>query len=126
MEINLKIKPSLTPGNDVDINYDLIKNKKIIGLLGYARSGKDSIGKKLIEQHGFKRISFGDILKIDLDNQMKEEVFGDLKRNNVFLPMEDIEFMFPKTIVIKEILRPYMKWFGEYMKKKDGIQHWVN
>lgn len=35
----------------------------IIGLSGYARSGKDTVGTILVEQHGFKRVSFADQLR---------------------------------------------------------------
>lgn len=35
----------------------------IVGLSGYAQSGKDSTGKVLVEEHGFTRIAFADALK---------------------------------------------------------------
>ena len=35
----------------------------IIGLSGFARSGKDEVAKVLVEQHGFKRVAFADILR---------------------------------------------------------------
>lgn len=35
----------------------------LIGLSGYARSGKDTVGKYLEEQYEFKRIAFADALK---------------------------------------------------------------
>ena len=38
-------------------------NATLIGLTGFARSGKDSVGKILIENHGFRRVAFGDTLK---------------------------------------------------------------
>lgn len=36
---------------------------EIIGLSGYARSGKDEVAKFLIEAHGFKRVAFADKLR---------------------------------------------------------------
>ena len=36
----------------------------IIGLTGYARSGKDTVGEILTEFHGFRRVAFGDTLKL--------------------------------------------------------------
>jgi hypothetical protein len=35
----------------------------IIGLAGYAGSGKDTVGKILVEQHGFRRVAFADKVK---------------------------------------------------------------
>lgn len=37
--------------------------QNILGLCGYAGSGKDALGKLLVERHGFKRIAFADALK---------------------------------------------------------------
>lgn len=36
---------------------------EIIGLSGYARSGKDEVAKFLIEGHGFQRVAFADKLR---------------------------------------------------------------
>lgn len=35
----------------------------IVGLSGYARSGKDTIGNRLVEAHGYARLAFADALK---------------------------------------------------------------
>lgn len=35
----------------------------IIGLSGYARSGKDTVAQYLVEEGGFKRLAFADIIK---------------------------------------------------------------
>jgi dephospho-CoA kinase len=35
----------------------------IIGLTGYAQSGKDTVAKILIEEYGYTRISFADVLR---------------------------------------------------------------
>jgi hypothetical protein len=35
----------------------------IIGLTGYAQSGKDTVAKVLVEQHGFTRIAFADKIR---------------------------------------------------------------
>ena len=42
----------------------------IIGLSGYAGSGKDEVGAFLVREHGFERVAFADVLKrvaYDLD-----------------------------------------------------------
>lgn len=36
---------------------------KVIGLVGYPRTGKDAIAEKLVEDHGFVRLAFGDSVK---------------------------------------------------------------
>lgn len=36
---------------------------EVIGLAGYAQTGKDTVGKILVEEHGFVRYSFADKLK---------------------------------------------------------------
>lgn len=35
----------------------------IIGLAGYAQSGKDTVAKVLVEQYGFKRVAFADKIR---------------------------------------------------------------
>src|SRR5690606_12372477 len=35
----------------------------LIGLAGYAGAGKDTVGKILIEEHGFRRVAFADKVK---------------------------------------------------------------
>jgi dephospho-CoA kinase len=35
----------------------------IIGLSGYARAGKDTVAKILVEEYGYSRIAFGDIIR---------------------------------------------------------------
>jgi hypothetical protein len=36
---------------------------QIIGLSGYARTGKDTVARILVEQHGFTRVGFADALR---------------------------------------------------------------
>ena len=35
----------------------------IIGISGYARSGKDTVASYLVEEHGFKRLAFADAIR---------------------------------------------------------------
>jgi hypothetical protein len=35
----------------------------IVGLHGFAQSGKDTIGEELVEKYGFERLSFADIIR---------------------------------------------------------------
>lgn len=36
---------------------------KIIGLTGYARTGKDTVGRYLVENHGYTRVAFADAVR---------------------------------------------------------------
>lgn len=36
---------------------------RIIGLTGYARTGKDTVGAYLVEKHGFTRVAFADAVR---------------------------------------------------------------
>lgn len=40
---------------------------RIICLIGAKRTGKDTVGRLLVERHGFHRIATGDVIKEDLD-----------------------------------------------------------
>lgn len=125
-KIDIEIPGELFTSGDKEINFDLLKNKTLIGFCGYARSGKDTIGNMMVKRLGFKRISFGDVLKADLDEYMRPQIFEDLKSKGIDLEFEDVNFMSPKSIEIKEMLRPYMIWFGETMKINNGLHHWTN
>lgn len=125
-KIDIEIPGELITSGDSEINFELLNGKTIIGFCGYARSGKDTFGNMMIEKMGFKRISFGDMLKKDLDEYMRPQIFNDLINKGVDIQIEDVSFLSPKSIEIKEILRPYMIWFGEIMKTENGIHHWTN
>lgn len=124
--INIEIPDTLTKGKSDQINFSLIDKKIVVGLCGYAKSGKDTIGKVIAEKYGFKRISFGDALKNDLNEHMKAQIMDDLSAKGIKIQWNDVDFLNPRTGEIKEILRPYMIWFGETMKKLNGVHHWTN
>lgn len=124
--MNLEIPGELITKNANEINLNLLNGKVLVGLCGYARSGKDTIGQMLVKRLGFKRISFGDMLKQDLNDYMRPQVFEDLQTKGIDIAYNDIDFLNPSTLQIKEILRKYMIWYGEKMKKINGIHHWTN
>ena len=125
-KFDIEIPGELFTSGDNEINFDLLKNKILIGCCGYAKSGKDTFGNLMVSKLGFKRISFGDMLKKDLDEYMRPQIFNNLMNNGIDVKMEDINFISPKSAEMKEILRPYMIWFGEVMKTTNGIHHWTN
>lgn len=124
--IDLEIPEELIDNGSHEINYDNLRGKIIIGLCGYARSGKDTLAKGMINMLNFKRLSFADTLKQDLNEFFKYTVQEDLEKRGMIVPLEAIDFEKPSNNEMKEILRPYMIWFGERMKQLNGIHHWTN
>ena len=92
-KMDIEIPGELFTSGDKEINFDLLKNKTLIGFCGYARSGKDTIGNMMVKKMGFKRISFGDVLKADLDEYMRPQIFEDLKSKGINLELEDVNFL---------------------------------
>jgi len=43
--------------------HPLVESKIVVGLSGYARSGKDTVANILVEHYGFKRFAFADKLR---------------------------------------------------------------
>lgn len=43
-----------------------MKKLRLVGLTGYAQSGKDTVGSRLISEHGFTRVGFADALRDSL------------------------------------------------------------
>jgi hypothetical protein len=54
----------------------------LIGLVGKARSGKDTVANHLAKTHGFRRVAFADKLKevcMELLDLSQDQCYGDLK-----------------------------------------------
>lgn len=126
MDIDIPIPKELIEEKQDKINYRPIEKKTIIGLCGYSKSGKDTLGRFMTENLGFKRFAFGDTLKICMNNHMKKQVYKDLKKKGVQLYIESIDFLNPKSSALKEVLRPYMIWFGEKLREINGRPFWIN
>jgi hypothetical protein len=126
MKIDLEVPEELVDNMSHEINYENLKGKILIGFCGYARSGKDTLAKGLINMLNFKRISFADTLKEDLNEFFRISVQEDLANKGMIIPLSAIDFVNPINNELKEILRPYMIWFGERMKQLNGIHHWTN
>jgi len=73
-----------TDGSDKSktVKFNEFKPSDIIvfGITGRKRSGKDTLGERLVCEHGFIRIAFADALKeacIDIFGFTREQVYGD-------------------------------------------------
>jgi len=124
--INLKIPQHILSTKSNSLDVSLLQDKIIVGFLGYARSGKDTLGSVLVDRYSFKRIAFGDILKQELNLHFKEAAMVDLKNKGTNINIEDIDFLNPKTQGIKETLRPYMIWLGEEVRRVASKYYWIN
>lgn len=117
-----------------EVHFDLLEGKVIIGLCGYAKSGKDTIAERFISDYGFNRIAFADNIKKDMNLLMRESIYEDLIKKNkqnlpgfLFLPdFSEIDFVNPKDRVVKELLRPYIIWLGEKLREINGPYFWIN
>lgn len=123
------------------LNLKLLENKVIIGCIGYARSGKDTIAKKFIDDYGYHRVAFADNIKKEMNKHLKEVVCKDIneregvevekmRNSGMFvdyqpLQLKDIDF-FTEDLDLKIILRPYIIWYGEKLREINGEYYWIN
>jgi len=111
---------------DNGLNLEVLNNKKLVGLLGYAKSGKDTVADYLADNYGYKKIKFGDTLKHTLNESFKEIVMEDLVKRNIPISFSEIDFLVEDDRILKEKLRPYMIWLGETLREKNGVHYWIN
>ena len=91
----------------------------IVALSGWKGSGKDSVAKFMVEEHGFKRIAFADVLK-----DMVAETYK-IPRSY----MDDIQYK--ESALLNMPVRPvdkFSKMITEFMHKEfapvDGSLYW--
>ena len=105
-------------------NSSLIEHKIVLGLLGYAKSGKDFISKNFTKKYGFNRIAFADNVKKDMNLFMKELVYEDLSKTSK-VKFSDIDFN-TEDEILKKLLRPYIIWYAETLRELNGKYYWIN
>lgn len=122
----------------------LLDNKVIIGLMGYGKSGKDTIAKHFIENYRFHRVAFADNIKIEMNRYLKKKIFeylldvsnipnvkkkdiedGVILEDGRTLTLEMIDFQ-TEDIPIKKRLRPFIIWYGEMLREINGEYYWIN
>ena len=90
----------------------------IIGLTGYAQSGKDTVAKILVEEYGYTRIAFADKIK---------EFLYDLNPGIGFDYLRDIVDMSGWEQAKKDVLvREYLQNIGVSARKVFGTGFWVH
>jgi hypothetical protein len=93
----------------------------IIGLSGYARAGKDTVGGILVEDHDFTRISFADALKAvlyDLD-----PIIDDPSAYYIATLVENMGWEAAKQHT--PIVRHYLQRLGSAVRGHVGEDAWV-
>lgn len=123
---------------------ELLENKSIIGLCGYAKSGKDTIAKEFIDKYGYHRVAFADNIKIEMNKYFKNIVYDYLcsipsMQNKPHQDVEDALFLEDgrtltvdmidfktEDIPIKKRLRPFIIWYGEMIREINGSYFWIN
>lgn len=135
---------------NLSIKEELIEGKIIIGLCGYSKSGKDSVAKKFVDNHQYKRIAFADNLKTEMNENFVKQVFLDIHKprkralegaySDIYSPKSNKPFLlsdgreltldmvdfFTEDKILKKLLRPYIVWYGEKMRELNGHYYWIN
>jgi len=108
-------------------------NKLIIGVHGFKQSGKDTLGKYLIDHHGFSRLAFADKVKESLKvifNVRHEQLYGEDKDKNTLTQArwEDFEGIKKENKADEEFLsaRELMQTFATEVCRSKIPNIWVN
>lgn len=115
----------LSAPTDYDPSSYSMSDLTVIGITGRKRSGKDTSGARLVEEHGFIRIAFADALKdaaIIIFGLSHEQVYGDDLKEVV----DDYWGYSPREILQKvgsEVMRDAMSQDG--ILPKIGKDIWI-
>jgi len=96
----------------------------VIGLSGYARSGKDTVAKILIEQFGYKRIAFADAIR-DAMYELNPIVTGSPRAGHVHLADYVDELGWEEAKNHPEVRRLLQVFGTEVGRKYFGENVWV-
>ena len=125
-DIDIKIPQQISDDKSgFVLKKDLLNNKKIVGLIGFSGSGKDTVADYLVENNGFTKIKFADSLKQYMNYYLIDLIHSDMTSKGVDISVDKINF-FSEDRSVKEIIRPYIIWFGEYIRENNGTFYWMN
>ena len=124
--INLP-KEVLTPNKHNTINFNALEGKIILGLSGFAKSGKDTIARSFVENYGYHKIAFADNVKKEMNQYLKVAVSNDILESGEMklISPSAIDF-FTEDLELKKVLRPYIIWYGETIRAINGKFCWIN
>ena len=142
-KFNIEIPKEVICANEHNtIDFKALEGKVVVGLTGYAKSGKDSIAKIFIEDYGYQRVAFADNIKKEMNLYLKQLVCKDInerEKKDIEKPIESGEELidywpltaskidfFTENLELKKILRPYIIWYGEKLRNINGVFCWVN
>lgn len=145
---DIKIPHELTQkGKHNKLNIELLENKSILGLVGYAKSGKDFIAKTFIDKYHYHRVAFADNIKIEMNEYLKEIIYEFIKNRGItkeydpsrlddmdnglilddgrILSLDMMDFL-TEDQPLKRKLRPFIIWYGEQLREINGQYYWIN
>lgn len=95
----------------------------IIGLSGYAQSGKDTVAKALVGKHGFIRVAFADALRgfVYKSNPMVDSILGEPK-----FVQEYVDTLGWEKAKQNPQIRRILQTTGLAAREQFGPDFWVN
>lgn len=100
----------------------------VVGMLGYAQSGKDTAASRLTERYGFRRVAFADALKrIALDMDPIVQVLPSLSPNLATVRLSDVVYPlgWEHAKRVPEVRR-MLQELGVAVRAHLGPDTWVN
>mgnify|MGYP003340526973 CR=1 FL=1 len=94
----------------------------IIGLSGYARSGKDTVAQVLVEKYGFQRIAFADKIReflYDLNPRLDHTLKDSLRLRDI------VDVNGWEKAKIHKVVREYLQDIGVSARNVFGEEFWI-
>jgi hypothetical protein len=98
----------------------------VVGIAGRQRSGKDTVAKYLVENHGFTRIAFGDALKAEVATRLRRTLLAYVRAVPIpsFLNDDDLIAWLIETK--PPMIRALLQEYATEVRRADQHDYWVN